>query len=330
MTKPIFYIELDEKDITTILTPYILAITYTDNDGLAESESDDIQLELADPRNYFRDNPPARGSVLRIKFGYDSQLRNAGCFIVDSYGYKESRSGSTFSIKALAKNISQPAQETKTVAYEGQSLKSIAEAIAARQKLTVDWQGDDISFSRQTQHQKRDLEYIQDLTKRYGYTCKVNNGKLVIHSMEHRFSSGEAYVLTPELITDFSMETSSIPEGQVSADYQDPDLKSVTHSSESTGVKASGSVSKENIRVENQAQSNRITKSKSTLNQMKEQKGSITCIGIPNLFAGGRIILEGYGIYDKDYYLSKVVHNISRSGYNCQLDICINPQKKSS
>jgi len=54
---------------------------------------------------------------------------------------------------------------------------------------------------------------------------------------------------------------------------------------------------------------------------MKEIKGTIECIGIPDLYASGKIAIEGFGAFDKEYYISSITHNISRNGYTCSLEV---------
>ena len=329
--RPVFTISINSNDVTTTLSPYITRITFVDNDGLMNSESDDLEIEFEDPREYFRDNPPARGSIIQLKFGYSDAIRNAGNFTLDTYKYGHSRSGGIVSIKALAKDITAAAQENKSAGYEGCGLKAIASEIATRQKLTLDFQGDDITFNRKTQHQERDLEFIQKLTKKYGYSCKVNNKTLVIKHLSKWFSEGEAYVITRSMDTSIEIETTSMASGKVDSTYMDPDKKDVTTATLTTGVKASGTTEKSDQRVENKQQAVKATETRKTLNEMNQLKGSISgYVGIPGLYAGKRVSLSGYGIYDKEYYASKVTHNLSRSGYTCDIEITTNPQKEAA
>ncbi len=327
--KPIIQISLDGKDYTAELNPYVIGIDFTDNDGLKESEADDVSLTLGDPRDFFRDNTPARGSVIQVKFGYEDAVRNAGTFIVDTTEYDHSQSGGTCKIKALAKDIGKTVQEVKTVGYESTSLNKIAGEIATRQGLKLVFEGSDISFNRQTQHKQRDLEYIQKLAKQYGYTCKVNNNTLVIKHLDVWLASGNTYTLTPEIITTFHISETSTGPQKVSTDYMDIDNKAVTTASESTKVKKSGSIEKQNVRVENIDQAKAISKSQATINSMSEKTGNLSCVGIPSLYAGSRIVISGYGRYDGQYYVSKVVHKLSRDGYACDLDFTTNPKAGS-
>jgi len=336
--KPTFTIELQGNDITAIISPYVRSITYTDNDGFTNKESDEIQIELADfiqdtnvplkyPKYYFRDNPPARGSILAAKFGYEENLRNAGSFMVDTFPWKQGEDGTIFTIKALAKLISKPTEDSRSAAYESAGLKYIAQQIATKQGLTLDFQGDDIDFSRVTQQQERDLQFLQRMSHTYGFTCKVVNKKLVIHSLDYRLGTQSVYVITPDLVSSIETNITSQPEANVDSDYFDPNQKTTIRSAATTGVKASGSTAHINSRVENTTQSKRVTKAKKTHNKMKENQINITCMGIPNLYAAGNVVIDGYGRNNGEYYIGKVTHKISREGYVCDLELLLNPTK---
>ena len=61
--QPYLYVELNNTDITTHITPFLISFRYIVYDGLQKLESDDIEIELHDPECFFRENPPARGSA---------------------------------------------------------------------------------------------------------------------------------------------------------------------------------------------------------------------------------------------------------------------------
>lgn len=325
--KPYLYVELNNKDVSTWIVPFLISFKYVDNDGLQKDESDDVEIEVEDVKGIFRNNPPARGSSLKIKFGYEDRIRNAGVFFVDSFTYKASRDGDVFTIKALAKDVKASYRTIKTTAFENTSLKKIAEEIAKRQGYQLDWAGEDVSFTRITQQEKRDLQFLQELCQKYGYLCKISNKKLVIRSLEERLSSNIVYVLTREHILDFEFETSSLYEGEVEVVYLDPSKKEVVKDQKKTKVKASGDVKKVNVRVENKAQAEKIAKAQKILNEMKEVKAKLTCIGIPDLHAGGNIEIKGFGVFDRIYYIGKAEHKITRGGYITELELYRNPQE---
>ncbi len=313
--KPYLYVEINNKDVSVYITPYLINFEYIDNDGLDRQESDDVQIELEDSQGFFRENPPARGSSLKIKFGYEDRIRNAGMFFIDSYTYKASRSGDTFTIKALAKDVKSSFREIKTVAFENTTLKTIAQQLASRHGYQLDFAGPDLFFKRITQQEKTDLKFLADLCNLYGYICKVVNKRIVIRHLEERLSSKVVYVLTRENIIDFEFEVSSLYEAVVDVVYLDPHKKDLIQDKKKSTVKASGSAKKINTRVESKEQAEKISTAQSLLNSLKEYRVRITSIGIPDIHAGGQIEVRGFGKIDGVYYLNKVVHKITREGY---------------
>jgi phage protein D len=325
--KPYLHVELNNKDVSTWITPFLISLTYIDNDGLQKDESDDVEIEIEDSKNIFRNNPPSRGSSLKVHFGYETRKRNAGVFFIDSFSYRADRSGDIFTIKALAKDVKASYRTIKTTAFENTSLRKIAEEIAKRHDYQLDFAGEDIAFTRITQQEKRDLQFLQELCQKYGYICKISNKKLVIRSLNERLSSGVIYVLTREHILDFEFETSSLYGGEVEVVYTDAQKKETFKDKKKTQVKASGDVQKIHVRVENKTQAEKIAKAQKTINEMKEVKARLTCIGIPDLHAGGNVEVKGFGAFDRVYYIARAEHRITRNGYTTELELYRNPQE---
>ncbi len=322
--EPYLYVELNNADITTHITPFLITFRYIDNDGLQKQESDDVEIELHDPEGFFRENPPARGSSLKVKFGYIDKARNAGVFFIDSYTYSVSRDGDRFTIKALAKDVKSSYRTIKTTAFENKTLKQIAEEIANRHGYKLHFKGEDISFTRLTQNQKRDLEFLSELCRLYGKTCKVSNKTLVIIDPEE---PAGIYKLTREHIISANFEVSSLYEQTAEVNYLDPNKKETTQDKKQSKVKASGDTQKLNIRVENKKQAETIAKKQAMLNSMKELQARIECVGIPGLHAGGWLTIEGFGRFDREYYIQTATHIITREGYTTELELLLAPSQ---
>lgn len=321
------YVEINNKDVSAYITPFLIDFSYIDNDGLQKDESDDIEITLEDSQHFFVNNPPARGSSIKVKFGYTDKIRSAGVFFIDSFEYSSSRNGDIFKIKALAKDVKASYRTIKTTAFENTSLKKIAEEIAKRQGYQLDFAGEDIAFTRITQQEKRDLQFLSEICKKYGYICKVADNKLIVRSLNERLSSNTIYTLTREHVIDFSFEASSLYEGNIEVVYLDVDKKDNIQSKEKTKVKASGDVKKVNVRVENKTQAEKIAKAQKTLNEMKEIKARLVCVGIPELYAGGNVEVKGFGAFDRVYYIARAEHRISRQGYITELELYRNPEE---
>ena len=316
--KPYLYVEINNVDVSAYITPFIVEFSYLDNDGLTEAKSDDVRITVEDKDMFFSNNPPARGSSLKIKFGYENKIRDAGIFYIDTFDYLWNRQGRLFTIKALAKDVKSSFREIKTVAFENTSLAKVAQEIANKHGYKLVFDAPDVLYKRLTQHQKRDLEFLKELCNLYGYTLKVNNKTIVI---KDPLTADRIFVLTPNEITDLRLSVSSLYEDSVKVDYLEPDKKTNLQGRGKASVKASGSIQKVNHRVENTDQAQKIAQAQAKLNKMKEIKGTIECVGIPDLYASGKIAIEGFGAFDNEYYISSITHNISRNGYTCSLEV---------
>ena len=329
--KPYLYVELNNRDVSAYITPYLISFRYIDNDGLEKDETDDVEITVADPTFFFRDNPPSRGSSLLVKFGYEEQNRFAGTFYIDSYTYSFSRNGSQMTIRALAKDAKLSFETKITTAFENTTLRKIAYEIAKRNGYNLHFVGADITFRRLTQYKERDLEFLKRLCHRFGYTCKVNNRTIVIQELDTLLQNHNnlAYVITPEITLNFEAEVSSLYAGETVVSYLDPDGKEVTFSNHYTHVKSSGTVQKENVRVENLQQAQKLTSAQKTRNEMKELTGRITTVGLPMLYASCLFKLEGFGkYYDGVYYAASVEHAMDRNGYTTTVEFRKNPRGK--
>jgi hypothetical protein len=324
--KPYLYIEINNNNVSAYITPYLVSFRYTDNDGLNKDESDDIEIEVEDSTYFFRDNPPSRGSSLKVRFGYEEIVRNTGTFFIDSYSFNYSRSGATFTIKALAKDVKASFRTLKTTAFENMTLKKISEDIAKKNGYKLYFEGDDVSFQRIDQYKQRDLEFLQKLCKRYGYSCKISDGKIVIRDLEKSLNNNGIYTITPEITVDLSIDVSSLYASDVDVVYLDPNKKDAISDNKKTKVKASQDKQVERIRVENKKQAEKVASAQKTLNEMKELQGRITTVGIPNLYASSQFELKGFGKFDGLYYCSTVIHEITRDGYTTEIEFLKNPQ----
>lgn len=325
--KPYLYVEINNQDVSMYITPYLLNFTYIDNDGLDKDESDDVEIELEDSTGFFRQNPPARGSSLKVRFGYEDSIRDAGVFFIDSFNYCSSRSGDKFTIKALAKDVKASYCTVKTTGFENTTLRKIAEEIAQKQGYSLNFAGEDVAFQRLTQQEKRDMQFLADLCKRYGYICKVSGKKLIIRSIDERLGEKTIYILDRSHILEFSFEASSLYESGIIVVYLDPQKKEAIQDKKNAEVKASGDTKKMNVRVENKKQAEKITKAQKTLNKVKEIKARLSCVGIPGLYAGGNVEVKGFGFFDRVYYIAKAEHRITRQGYTTELELLKNPER---
>jgi len=319
---PYLYVELNNIDVSTYVTPHLISFRYIDNDGLEKDETDDVEITVSDAQGFFRDNPPARGSSLVVKFGYERTNRFAGTFYVDSYTYSWTREGATLTIKALSKDVKKSFRTKNTTAFENTTLRAIAYKIAQKHGYKLHFVGADVAFRRLTQYKEKDIEFLKRLCHRYGYTLKINNNTLVIREIQTllQSESGLAYVITPDLVHDLNIEVSSLYAGEVEVVYLDAEKEEVIRSSTATSVKNSGNIQKEEVRVESPAQAIKLGSAQKLRNEMKELQGTLKTDGLPFLYASCLFALEGFGKFDGTYYAAAVEHAIDRFGYTTTVE----------
>lgn len=319
--KPVFFIEYEQRDITTYITPFVLSVTYTD---YAHGKSDEIEIQLEDRAHLWKSSwYPKKGDLLTLKIGYEGEpLLPCGAFEIDEI--ELSAPPDVVNIKGLATNIKKALRQDNTKAYEEKTLKELAEEIAKKHGFELVGEIKPIKFKRITQKQETDLEFLKRVAESYGYVFKVTNcGKLVFYEVEKLEKADKVYVLkrTDMLSYSFRDKTQEIYQA-CEIQYHDPKTKTlITHREVAEGV-PKGDILKINERVENKEQA--IEKARSVLKQKNkfQTEGVITVIGTPKLLAGLNIEIEGLYVLDGKYHIETARHSISKTeGYKTELEV---------
>lgn len=109
-------------------------MTYTDKQ---HGESDELEIQLEDSEGLWRgDWYPGKGDKVQVQLGYDGeQLVDCGTFQVDEI--ELSGPPDTVSIKALSTGIKSAMRTKNSSAYDGQTIKQIAQKIADKHGMEV-------------------------------------------------------------------------------------------------------------------------------------------------------------------------------------------------
>ncbi len=83
-------------------------------------------------------------------------------------------------------------------------------------------------------------------------------------------------------------------------------------------------------RVENTAQARQLAQKKLNLANSKEITCNINLAGDLNYSAGMNVKISGFGIFDGNYSIESVTHNISRSGYTTSLNLHMGKTSKQA
>lgn len=175
-------------DITEDIQPYLLSLTYTDNE---EDESDDLQIDLQDREAIWltdwleRAVTAAAASRLKISatitpvWESDPPPLPCGEFEIDSV---DAASGPrTISIKATALPYSSPIRQTiRTKAWEAYHLSGILSEIAAKDGMTAVYDcKTDPYYKRKEQNKKSDINFLQELCRDAGFSLKATDKQVV-------------------------------------------------------------------------------------------------------------------------------------------------------
>lgn len=319
---PVFYIEYEQKDITTYITPFVISVTYTDN----FNKSDEIQIELEDSQHLWKSKwYPQKGDKIKLLIGYEGEkLLPCGSFEIDEVELRGPPD--TVTIKALSANIKKTTRQINTKAYENTTLRQIVKQIAATHGYKVVGNIEDIRIERITQKQEKDMEFLLKLAERYGYIVKITDDQLVFYKIDELEKRDTVYVVKRTDIIDFEFRDKTYElykACQIS--YFDPKTKrTVTYTVSDSSI-TKGDTLKINERVENKQQA--ILKAQQMLknkNRMQTE-GKITLTGNPKLVAGNNIQLEGFYIFDGVYQITTATHTISKhEGYKTYIEVIKN------
>ncbi len=123
------------------------------------------------------------GDQISLKIGYEGQpLVNCGDFEIDEIEIEGPPS--QVRIRALAASVMKDLRTHQGKAYEDTTLAGIAQAVAARHKLTVVGEIEPIPIKRVTQLHEEDLKFLKRVAREYGYAFNVRGDKLTFYRLD--------------------------------------------------------------------------------------------------------------------------------------------------
>jgi len=167
-------------NITGNLFPHALHVKY--NEALSGKAST-IEVVLEDVHHAFQDNPPKVGTAMSLAIGYQGMpLTSCGNFEVDEW--ESDGPPDTFTLKAIQAGLTHALRTPKSMAYEGQTLTSIATTIASRYGMTVltDAVNPDVVYARLTQRMESDLGFLHRIANAHDYEFKIRGTQLYFYS----------------------------------------------------------------------------------------------------------------------------------------------------
>lgn len=331
------------KDISTDLQPYLLGVSYTDNQG---GKADEVSLDLQDRDGLWRgDWLPGTGDTITARIHADDWGEGGGSLFCGSFTLdKLGMSGppSTVKLSGVSVPTGLAARKTKrSRGWENTTLQTIAGDVAASARMTLVFDATDTSpLDRVDQRSETDLAFLARICGELHYAMKVTDNQLVIWSVADYAAKAEftTYTLGESRVRSWSLDVKAyLFTPKVKVIYQDPwwgvPQQSTVESAEALrgnaeddplGLEqqsfddAAAEVIRQRVRSKAEAEA----KAKAALLARTEHsaEGSITVVGDVRLVAGNSIRLAGWNKLSGKYLVEKAVHSLGQ-GYTVQASI---------
>ena len=273
-------------------------------------------------------NPPGVGQTLSASIGYQNQaLTSIGSFEVDEYEFEGPPH--VFIIKTIQAGITQALRTLRSVAYEGQTLTSIAKTVAARQGLTAttDAVSPDVPYQRLTQNHESDLVFLHRIAGQHGYDFQIRDKNMVFYSRTAIEDSAAAGVLVKSggTIKHYRFTNQTLKHKTYAASevgHWSPVSKQFLVSQATAANAAGTDTLRARERVENSQQAS--VKAAAYLHDanMLGVRAEIEVIGNPLYRAGRTLTINGFGLFDQiTWTVEKAEHRLDRQGYLTRLHL---------
>jgi phage protein D len=322
------------KEIARDLGPHLKSLVYIDNlsgaaDDLALTVEDRDSLWSGDWKPTFGDKVVARLKWADAWFGNKVTDLRLGTFAHDKIRLSGPPRIATLS--CVSAPMSSGLRRRKhTKAWRGVTLKQIAQDIADRAGMQLDFDGAPGGvYAHALQHDKSDLEFLEHECKQVGRTVKVTESKIVIfeeHALDGRAASGDIDLIGGKVLTwDFDADdggrysschvTCFNPRSGKKIEYEFPP-KGVTI----PGLEDNGQTLELAISVSDAAEAAKRAESLLRNANRFATSGTISTVGDPGLVAGVTFNLTNAGGLSGKFIVTRAEHHIV-GGYTTSLGI---------
>lgn len=185
--EPIYKVEINGKDATKDLSPYVLSLTYVDN---LNEKADEVKLEL-DNSDFRFSNEWFMSTGMTVKVWIGQMF--CGTFTIDDNS--ESGLPHIAEFRAQSAEFSGPIRTKKSFTHYQKSLKDVVDKYAKDHKLKVVGTIPDLNFQTLVQFRESDIDFLHRVAKHYGCICSVKGQNLVFDSIENIWKNQAATTL---------------------------------------------------------------------------------------------------------------------------------------
>ncbi len=330
-------VTFDGVDITQSIKPYLLSITYTDNE---EGETDDLQIKIQDREGDWLQSwldqviDAAAGAGLKFSaaftqknWGNDSTLPT-GDFELDSV--EPDGPPAVVNIKGTSLPFSAPVRQTKkSKAWESYNLSGIANEIAGNAGMACLYEAPGDPFYRRTEQVKTsDIDFLATLCHNAGISLKITDNMLVLFGQKDY--EGKSPALTIKRgsgkYIKYRLGTGAADTqyGSCRVSYTDPGSgKCIEGTYTASGEDAkSGQCLEVTARVSDAGEAKALAEKRLRLHNKLTRTVSFTLPGNTALVAGVTVMLEGWGGWDGKYIVKQAKHTVDSSGgYTTQIAV---------
>lgn len=310
-------------NITSNLQPHATHIEYHESiSGKASS----LQIYLEDASGRFQNNPPDAGAAVSLSLGYaDSPLVSCGLFEVDEWEFNGPPD--LFVLRCIQAGITHAIRTPKSVAYENQTLISIATTIAGIYGMTVvaDAVVPDVTYARLTQKLESDLAFLHRIANLHNYDFNVRGNQLVFYSRPQLESKPSVGTIEKADAMRFHLRKQHVGSRSYATGvsiYFDPLSKKLVQALATDPNAVSVDTLKIVERLENKQQAALRAQSHLHVSNMHQIKAEIDIPGTMLYRAGNPVTLSGFGAFDGvKFIVEEAHHQVSRAGYKTMLHL---------
>ena len=329
-------------DITSSIRPYLLSLTYTDNE---EDESDDLQIKLQDRDalwlESWLDELIAATAAAKMEIDAVIATRNwrgdggdvvlpCGVFELDSV--TASGPPGVVTIKATALPFSASIRQTKkNRVWEAYNLSGIAQQMCSEAGMTLMYlSAQNPYYEREEQVKESDISFLSELCHDAGISLKATNKIVVLFDQRDYESQPEVMAISRG---DGSYLKYTL--GTTAAETQYSSCR-VSYVNPATGECIEGIAKTEDYNddatdsqqlevsahVSNAAEAKTLAEKLLRLHNKFARTASFTLPGDPSLVAGVTVRLSRWGDWSGKYIISQAKHSVAGSGgYTTQITL---------